>query len=332
MSLTRKTGGNLPHRQSSNSRSYLQHVPWRPGWTAKPLRVMLPISGNIDTGGTASPPRRHGTSHLIRKVIHMAGFTPLLLRAGMRPRSLWRQWRHPNARRVAVRTLLTLILVTLFAGSALAWHTSSAKAHSAASASSLQHLAASSQKSTISQQTVMNFAPWGWLSNPSQREWLSGDFNGDGQTDIVYLWDNNGYVEAYTAFAKGDGSFTVNGSSLAFGSETWGWISDPSVHQWFASDFNGDGKTDLAYLWDNNGYVEVYTAFSNGAGSFSTASAAPGWAWLDPSNRYWLDGSFNGDGKTDLAYLWNNNGTVEVYSAFSSGAGTFAVAATQLAF
>src|SRR5579883_244450 len=262
------------------------------------------------------------------------GFMTVFVETDQHSHASW-QRQQPNTRRIVARVLLTLTLITLFAGSSLAWRGSSAKAQSA---SSLQHLTANSQQNTISQQIALTFAPWSWISDPSQREWFSGDFNGDGKTDIVYLWDYNGTVEAYTAFSNGDGTYTTNGSPLSFGSENWGWISDASQHQWFSGDFNGDGRTDLAYLWDYNGTVEIYIAFSNGDGTFSTTSFQPAfstfaWGWIaDASQHQWFTGDFNNDGKTDLVYLWNYNGYVEAYSAFSNGDGSFNVNGSPLSF
>ncbi len=265
----------------------------------------------------------------------MKGFMTFLWETDKLPHSPWRRPQQPNARRIVARALLTIALVALFAASSLAWHASSAKAQSA---SSLQHLATSSQTSSISQQDALTSAPWGWISDPSQREWFSGDFNGDGKTDLAYLWDDYGTVEIYTAFSNGDGTFSTASFQPAFGSSVWGWIPDANQHQWVTGDFNGDGKTDLVYLWNYNGYVEAYSAFSNGDGSFNINGSAPsfgpyGWGWIsDASAHQWLAGDFNGDGQTDLMYLWDDSGYVEAYTAFSNGDGTFTAVSAQPAF
>jgi hypothetical protein len=102
-----------------------------------------------------------------------------------------------------------------------------------------------------------------------------------------------------------------NGSGFS-GSE---WLSGYSRPDWAGvGDFNGDGKSDLAWYeaWNNNG---VKVLLSNGSGFSSstwlTGYGKPDWAGV---------GDFNGDGKSDLAWYeaWNNNG-VKVLLSNGSG-------------
>ncbi|HEY2515697.1 MAG TPA: VCBS repeat-containing protein, partial [Polyangiaceae bacterium] len=80
-----------------------------------------------------------------------------------------------------------------------------------------------------------------------------------------------------------------------------GWMAST---QWFGGDFNGDGLSDLAAVWDNGGNTTVAVYASNG-------QAFPGWSqWIttagwDPTSQ-WVAGDFNGDGATDLATMWNS--------------------------
>src|SRR5207249_693501 len=67
----------------------------------------------------------------------------------------------------------------------------------------------------------------------------SGDFNGDGQTDI--LWQNSGTGERVI--------WLMNGTSLS--STVSLGIVGTSWNIGGAADFNGDGQTDI--LWQNSG-------------------------------------------------------------------------------
>ncbi len=231
----------------------------------------------------------------------------------------WRRPQHPNARRIVARVLLTLTLAALFAGSLTVWRGSSAQAHSASS------LSAKTQKSALARQAAQTVSPWGWFGDPSTRYWLSGDFNGDGKTDIDYITDANGHVFFNLAFSNGDGTYsTVGWTPTTADNNPWPWLSGSNA-TWLTGDFNGDGRTDLAYIWNNNGYAKIYIAFSNGDGSFNTTSVETGWGYIDPSNSFWTTGDFNNDGNTDIAYLINSAG--RGYTGFltllSNGDGSF---------
>jgi hypothetical protein len=74
-------------------------------------------------------------------------------------------------------------------------------------------------------------------------------------------------------------------------------------------DFNGDGKTDIAFYKPDGGWNTVPVLFSNGDGTWrATNLPAPDWA--NQPGVIAVPGDFNGDGKTDIAFYrpgggWN---------------------------
>ena len=79
------------------------------------------------------------------------------------------------------------------------------------------------------------------------------------------------------------------------------------------SDFNGDGKSDLA--WRNSSTGEDYLWFMNGT---QIGSSAPPQTVTDQDWKVVGTGDYNGDGKADL--LWRNTATGEVYVWLMNGA------------
>ena len=137
-------------------------------------------------------------------------------------------------------------------------------------------------------------------------DWVvTGDFNGDGITDLASL----GAGGASVMLGKGDGTFFPQ-AIYPTGSGSFG-IS--------AGDFNGDGRVDLAV--SNNGDNDVTILLGNGDGTFRTAGRfATGGRPRDVTV-----GDFNGDGKADLGIANNLDNTVSVLTG--NGDGTFQTAA-----
>lgn len=130
------------------------------------------------------------------------------------------------------------------------------------------------------------------------KEWVSGDFNGDGKADLLAVSKRSDAAPNLVVFPS-------TGSWLG-GAELW---SAPSGIDWSTvvivpTDLNGDGKTDLLAIQppdpshlDGNPYI--YWLESMGS-SFATPQlvGVPG---LTFSNiNAWLGGDFNGDGYGDL--------------------------------
>ena len=164
---------------------------------------------------------------------------------------------------------------------------------------------------------IANFGAW--ASTPGVKV-ISGDFNGDGRTDLA-LTGGLGWASVPVALSNGNGTFNVTNFGIANFAT---WATTPGVTV-VGGDFNGDGRTDLA-LTGGLGWASVPVAFSNGNGSFNVTNfgIANFATWASTASVQVLSGDFNADGRTDLALIGGQGwGTVPV--AFSNGTGTFNV-------
>jgi len=137
--------------------------------------------------------------------------------------------------------------------------------------------------------------------------WTTGDFNGDGKTDLATYFNSEGswYCEVYVS------------TGLGFIRQTWArQQGDMSPEQqWFTGDFNGDGKTDFAKFFEYpEGQWTCDVHLSTGT-SFVMERWATGLGEMG-AGRTWVTGDFNGDRKTEFATYWNNEGwwTCDVYA------------------
>jgi hypothetical protein len=141
---------------------------------------------------------------------------------------------------------------------------------------------------------------------------ITGDFNGDGQTDFARI----GPTYAHFFLSKGNGTFDTPVYTYP---PTWNF--GPASGAWgiISGDFNGDGKTDFARL----GPTYAHFFVSKGDGTFDTPVYTYPATWnFGPANGgYWgtITGDFNGDGKTDFAQL----GPTYAHCFLSRGDGTF---------
>ena len=96
----------------------------------------------------------------------------------------------------------------------------------------------------------------GWAATPSAQE-LTGDFNGDGRTDVALVNRAAGWGSMPVAFANVNGSWRItNSSSGAFA----GWAASFSVRP-LIGDFDGDGRMDVALLNRYAGWTTMPVAF-----------------------------------------------------------------------
>ncbi|WP_437675050.1 FG-GAP-like repeat-containing protein [Sorangium sp. So ce131] len=141
-------------------------------------------------------------------------------------------------------------------------------------------------------------------------EWLTGDADGDGKTDIFQLWDNSGSLGLIV--------WRSNGAGYEMYGDTSGVAAGSGAVRFLAADVNNDKRTDIVQLWDHHGTLGMIVHQSDGT-RYTTS-----WSSLMPAGSgavEWLTGDADGDGKTDVFQLWDNGGSLGLIVWRSSGAG-----------
>ncbi|MFJ3161343.1 FG-GAP repeat domain-containing protein [Streptomyces kanasensis] len=81
---------------------------------------------------------------------------------------------------------------------------------------------------------------------------MTGDFNGDGKTDVAVLYNNGQHADGCNESTL----WTFTGNGAGFDAPVAKWNSGTTSWDWNRSkpvtgDCNGDGRTDLTVLYDN---------------------------------------------------------------------------------
>jgi RHS repeat-associated protein len=151
-----------------------------------------------------------------------------------------------------------------------------------------------------------------WVNGPSPsipvgNQCFSGDFNGDGKSDITCYTGSGG--NWHTVVSTGNGWQSINGSGGPA-------PAVPVGDQCFIGDFNGDGKSDMTCYTGSSGNWHTVVSTGNGWQSIDgSGGPAPG----VPVGNQCTTGDFNGDGKTDLTCYTGSGGNYKM--ALSTGNG-----------
>ncbi|MEU8101942.1 FG-GAP-like repeat-containing protein [Streptomyces rubiginosohelvolus] len=170
--------------------------------------------------------------------------------------------------------------------------------------------------------------------NGAAAKLTSGDYNGDGKDDLSVLYNSGQAADGKhvtTVF-----TYTSNGTGFAAPKQTWASSGsfDWSKSKPVSGDYNGDGKDDLAVLYNggqatDGKHVTIVFRFASTGSAFSN----PTTAWTSSGSFDWskskpVSGDYNGDGKDDLAVFYNggqaNDGKhVSLAFTFTSGGSDF---------
>jgi hypothetical protein len=179
----------------------------------------------------------------------------------------------------------------------------------------------------VSLSTGSGFNTQDWSTSPywsidlrpdGHEEIVTGDFNGDGKTDIAH--SRSRWGDWRVSLSTGSGFNTQNWSTSPYWTIDW----RPDGHEQIVTgDFNGDGKTDIAHSRSRWGDWRV--SLSTGSG-FNTQnwSTSPYWT-IDSrpdGHEEIVTGDFNGDGKTDIAHSRSKWGAWRVSLSTGSGFNT----------
>ena len=157
------------------------------------------------------------------------------------------------------------------------------------------------------------------IVSPEKSRSVAGDFNGDGLDDYATLFDyGNGRIQWHVFLSTGSGfSEEIWRESLS----DYGYYASCTSGRVAAGDFDGDGKDDVALMYDYSTGSEIHVFLSTGSSFKSWQS------WYSDRTSYksshvtgrFVAGDFNEDGKDDIATMYDYTDGSEIHVFLSTG-------------
>lgn len=158
-------------------------------------------------------------------------------------------------------------------------------------------------------------------ANNVGERFVVGDFNGDSKADaaVIYQYPNK-ETKIFTYISTGSSfSGSANWRDWPAGAYDVSCIGDRFV----AGDFNGDGKDDLAVLYQytpaHPANIFVYLSTGSSFGNANWRSWPAGAYSVNCVNGRFTTGDFNGDGKDDLSVMYYADSTTCIHTYLSTG-------------
>jgi hypothetical protein len=128
-------------------------------------------------------------------------------------------------------------------------------------------------------------------------KWLAGDFDDDGKTDLAAVFNDRGTISIDVWLSTGS-TFTRQHWATQQGA-FW------AAQKWFAGDFDGDGRADLVNVYNDLDQIsiDVHRSTPNGF-TLERWATRMGDFW---DAQKWVAGDFDGDHRTDLANVFEDD-------------------------
>ncbi|MDY0097151.1 MAG: S8 family serine peptidase [Candidatus Dojkabacteria bacterium] len=156
---------------------------------------------------------------------------------------------------------------------------------------------------------------------PVTKYLTAGDFNGDGTDEIAAMYDYGNEDMAMIVFTAEGDKFTP---SIWFRSGVGNWLV-PVTKYLTAGDYNGDGKDELAAMYDYGREDMAMIVFTPIGTTFTTSTWFRSGVgnWGVPYTKYLTAGDYNADGKDDIAAMYDYGNEDMAMIVFSPSGTTF---------